>query len=237
MAGCFKSCTGSVQRSSTSPMNLQELTQLVSLGEGRQLEFKRRVPRAERIAKELIAMANTDGGRLLLGVDDDGSVVGVRDAEEEEFALRQALIAHCDPPIPFSTERIPITHRRDVIVVSVPSSGTKPHYLAHIGENGSRTAYVRVRDMSVEASKEAVRLMKNAGEAENVLFEFGEKEQMLMRYLDKYGRITVSQFAKLANIPARAASHTLVLLTRADVLRLHAGERSDYFTLAYELPG
>lgn len=217
-------------------MNLQELTQLVSLGEGRQLEFKRRVPRAERIAKEVIAMANTDGGRLLLGVDDDGSIVGVRDAEEEEFALRAALMAHCDPPVDVATERIPITGRRDVIVVSVPSSGAKPHFLANFGENGDRTAYVRVGEMSVEASREAVRLMKNSGQSENVLFEFGEKEQMLMRYLDKYGRITVSQFAKLANIPARAASHTLVLLTRADILRLHAGERADYFTLAYELP-
>lgn len=218
-------------------MTHHELTQLVSLGEGRQLEFKRRVPRSERIAKELIAMANTDGGRLLLGVDDDGSILGVRDAEEEEFALREALRAHCDPPIPFSTERIPITGRRDVIVVGVPSSREKPHYLLN-GTNGRRrSAYVRVRDMSVEASKEAVRLMKTKEEPESVLFEFGEKEQMLMRYLDKYGRITVNQFAKLANIPARAASHTLVLLTRADVLRLHATERHDYFTLAYELPG
>ena len=219
-------------------MNLQELTQLVSLGEGRQLEFKRRVPRSERIAKEVIAMANTDGGRLLLGVDDDGSIVGVRDAEEEEFALRQALLAHCDPPVPFSTERIPITGRRDVIVVGVPSSGSKPHFLTTNGNgDASRTAYVRVKDMSVEASREAVRLMRTAADSDGVLFEFGEKEQMLMRYLDKYGRITVNQFAKLANISARAASHTLVLLTRAEVLRLHADERHDYFTLAYDLPG
>ena len=217
-------------------MNVQELTQLVSLGEGRQLEFKRRVPRAERMAKEVIAMANTDGGRLLLGVDDDGSIVGVRDAEEEEFALVEALVAHCDPPVSFSTERIQITGRRDVIVVSVPSSGSKPHFLKNTGENGDRTAYVRVRDMSVEASREAVKLMRKSDDPNGVLFEFGEKEQMLMRYLDKYGRITVSQFSKLANIPVRAASHTLVLLTRADILRLHAGERSDYFTLAYELP-
>lgn len=218
-------------------MTLQELTQLVSLGEGRQLEFKRRVPRSQRIAKEVIAMANTDGGRLLLGVDDDGAIVGVRDAEEEEFALKEALTAHCDPQVSFTTERIPITGRRDVIVVSVPSSGSKPHYLRNGSGGSHRTAYVRVRDMSVEASKEAIRLMRLKENGEGVLFEFGEKEQMLMRYLDKYGRITVSQFAKLADIPVRRASQTLILLTRADVLRMHLDEPSDYFTLAYELPG
>ncbi|HEX7070770.1 MAG TPA: ATP-binding protein, partial [Rhodothermales bacterium] len=133
--------------------------------------------------------------------------------------------------------RVRVTAKRDVIVVGVPSSGSKPHYLTHENGNGSgqRTAYVRVKDMSVEASREAVRLMKTRDDEASVLFEFGEKEQMLMRYLDKYGRITVAQFAKLANIPARAASQTLVLLTRADVLRLHVGRRHDYFTLAYEL--
>lgn len=218
-------------------MTLQELTQLASLGEGRHLEFKRRVPRAERIAKEVIALANTGGGRLLLGVDDDGAIVGVRDAEEEEFALKEALGTHCEPPIRFSTERVPVSRRRDVIVVSVPSSEKRPHYLSNGTEEARRTAYVRVRDMSVEASKEAVRLMRKRDAADDVLFEFGEKEQMLMRYLDKYGRITVGQFAALADIPPRRASHTLVLLTRANVLRLHPDDQSDYFTLAYDLSG
>lgn len=215
-------------------MTLQELTQLASLGEGRMLEFKRRVPRPERITKELIAFANTTGGRLLLGVDDDGSVVGVRDAEEEEFALRRALNNHSDPPLSFNTERVPITNKRDVIIVHVPESPAKPHFLV---TNGSapptRTAYVRVEDKSVEASREAVSLMRNADGTAQVTFEFGEKELMLMRYLDTYGRITVEQFASLAHISARRASRTLILLTRANILRLHAGHKDDYFTLAY----
>jgi len=217
-------------------MTLQELTQLVMLGEGRQLEFKRRVPRAERIAKEVIAMANTDGGRVFLGVNDDGTIVGVRDAEEEEFALTQALFAHCEPAVPISTDRVSVTGTREVIVVNVPNSNRKPHFLLNGSQGTDRTAYVRVRDMSVEASLEAIELMGTGGHQKNVLFEFGENEQKLMRYLDKYGRITVEQFAKLADVPPNAASRILVVLTRAEVLRLHPGERSDYFTLAYDLP-
>ncbi len=214
-------------------MTLQELSQLVSLGEGAHLEFKRRVPRPERIAKELIAFANTQGGRLLLGVDDDGTITGLRDVEEEEFVLRRALQRHSDPRIEFIAERVPIASRRDVIVVAVPESASKPHYL--VGENGTpRTAYVRVDDKSVEASPEAVRLMQARESTDEVTFEFGEKELMLMRYLDAYGRITVKQYASLANISRRHASKTLVLLTRANVLRLHADHRHDYFTLAYE---
>lgn len=217
-------------------MTLQELNQLVALGEGSHLEFKRKVPKAERIAKEVIAFANTNGGRLLLGVDDDGTVVGVRDAEEEEFVLHHALSAHCDPPVAYNAERVQVTNRREVIIVYVPASKDKPHFLVNgATENGApgRTAYVRVDDKSVEASRESVRLMRADPSAEKVTFEFGEKELMLMRYLEKYGRITVRQFASLANIPRRSASQTLVLLTRASILRLHTDAKHDYFTLAY----
>ena len=212
-------------------MTLRDLTQLVVLGEGQHLEFKHRVPRPERIAKEIIAFANCGGGRLLLGVGDDGTLQGVRDAEEEEFALRRALRRHSDPPVEVLTERVPISKKRDVILVVVPASPRRPHFLVNGGPE--HLAYVRVQDMSVEASPEAVRLMRLSKHDDDVLFEFGEKEQVLMRYLDSYGRISVEQFASVANIPVPEASDTLVTLARASVLRFHTDAREDYFTLAY----
>jgi len=212
-------------------MTLHELSRLASLGEGRSLEFKHKVPRPERIAKEIIAFANTHGGQLLLGVDDNGAILGVRDANEEEFALDEALKMHCEPPVAIRIEKIAVTNNREVLVVQVPESEAKPHYL--ILEN-SRCAYVRVDDMSVEASREKVRLMKSEHTHANVKFEFGDKELMLMRYLEQYGRITVTQFAKMAHLPRRRASQTLVLLARARIVILHSTGNEDYFTLAYQ---
>ena len=214
-------------------MKEDELTRLVQLGEGPTLEFKTKVPKAERIAKEVIAFANTSGGRLLLGVDDDGAIKGVRDSSGEEFALTEALSAHCDPPVEFSTERIPVSNKRNVILVRVPASSKKPHKLVSTDKETAGTVYIRVEDMSVEASREHVRLMRSHKKHDNVVFEFGEKEKVLMRYLENYGRITVAQFAKLVNIPSRRASHTLVLLTKANVLQLHPDSKTDYFTLAF----
>ncbi len=218
-------------------MHLADLKRIVSLGEGMHVEFKRRVPRPERIAKEVIALANAEGGRVLVGVDDDGTVRGVRDAVEEEFALRRALDTHVDPPVSVTLERVPVTAKREVLVVDVPASAEKPHYL--VGVNGEsngreRIAFVRVGASSVTASREAVRLMKHARAPRDVRFEFGEKEQKLMRYLDRHETITVAAFAQLAGIPKRRASQTLVLLAKAAVLRLHPSEREDYFTLAYD---
>ena len=212
-------------------MTLQDLTRLVSLGEGPHLEFKRKSPQPERIAKEIIAFANTRGGRLLLGIDDDGTIHGVRDAEEEEYALHVSLEKHCRPIVPVETERVAVSRKRDVIVVVVRESSEKPHFVVNNG-SASKTAYVRVEDMSIEASREKVRLMRAETRPRDVRFTFGDNELMLMRYLESYGRITVEQFASLAHISRRRASQTLVLMTRARVLALHAHPKQDYFTLA-----
>lgn len=214
-------------------ITLQELSRLASLGEGPFLEFKLKVPRPQRIAKEVVAFANTRGGQLLLGVDDDGTITGLRDPGEEEFALKIAMRDYCDPPVEIEIDRVQIAHRRDVVLVRVPESRNKPHYVKDEDASSPRIAYIRVEDKSVEASAEAITLM-SAEEEDRISFEFGDKERLLLRYLDQYGRITVSEFATLANITQSLASETLVLLTRASLLDLHAGHRSDYFTLAYE---
>src|SRR5690606_39260955 len=129
-----------------------------SLGEGANLEFKRKVPKPARIAKEIIAFANTSGGRLLLGVDDDGSIVGVRDVEEEEYALRNALEGYSEPVVSFTVERVPIAHRRVVLVWSMSESRAKPIFFTS-PDNGAFTAYLRAQTQCVEASCEARRLM------------------------------------------------------------------------------
>ena len=217
-------------------MTLRELNQLVDLGEGTSLEFKHRVPRPERIAKEMIAFANTRGGRILLGVSDDGTLMGVGDAVEEEFLLRVATQRFCQPPIEYTTERVVIEPRCDVIVVHVAESNRKPHHLAGPStRNGAQPGpvYMRMNERSVEANADSVRLMREEQPQDAVTFQFGENESLLMRYLDDYGRITVQQFAQLADISRYRASQTLSSMARANVLRAHRGDGEDYFTLAY----
>ena len=217
-------------------MTLDALKRLASLGEGQHLEFKHRVPRPEKIAREVIALANTGGGKLLLGVEDDGTVLGVRDVQEEAFALADALRSCCDPPVEgIRVASVPVSRRREALVVDVPNSPDKPHFLVEEqeGRQPRRTAFVRARDESIVASREAVRLMRADTSDAGVRFEFGDKERRLMEYLDRFERVTVAEFARMADVPKRSASHTLVLLTRAGVLAHHADAREDHFTLAY----
>ena len=210
-------------------MTLEQLSHWITQGEGQHLEFKKRVPAPERVAKEIIAFANTHGGYLLLGIEDNGTITGVKDAAEEEFSLKEALRYHADPPVSCKTQRISVSRKRDIIVVTVRESRKKPHCLID-RRSGRRTAYVRVNDMSLEASREAVQLMRTAANKQDILFEIREKEHMLLRYLDRFGRISVRQFARLAGISRSSASRTLVLLTRANMLQHHSGINEDYFT-------
>jgi predicted HTH transcriptional regulator len=216
-------------------MTRRELEQLVELGEGISLEFKRRVPQPQRIAKEIVALTNTSGGRIVLGVDDDGTIKGIDHASEEEFLLRQAVNAHCRPVVEYQTERVVVEPRCDVLVVTIEESENKPHRMVAdeeaAGEAGA--AYVRVEAKSIEASDETIREMQEEDGQDGVTFEFGDTESLLMRYLDDYGRISVSQLSQLADISPERASQTLLRLTKADLLHLHPDEDGDYFTLNY----
>jgi hypothetical protein len=94
-------------------------------------------------------------------------------------------------------------------------------------------AYVRVDDMSVEASPESVRLMEERPATNGMSVSFGESESLLLSYLNDYGRVTVAEFARMADLPEEEASAILVQLTQADLLMLHANRDEDFFTLSY----
>jgi len=215
-------------------MTIEEVRRYVANGEGQYVEFKLRVPEPSRLAKEVVAFANSNGGRVFIGVDDDGTIVGVKDSAEEEFALTEALSLYCRPLMRWSSERVRVSAKRDIIVVKVPRSPKKPHYIVTNTEDGSGPAYVRVEDMSLEASPESVKLMQTEHLADGVKFEFGEKELLLMRYLEQYSKVSVAGFAQLASLSNEDAGHLLVTLTRAGVIDQYREARGEYYMMAFK---
>lgn len=218
-------------------MTHDDIKRLAAMGEGPHLEFKNRVPRPERIAREVIALANTDGGKVLVGVDDDGTVLGLKDTQEEAYSLDQALRDHILPEVDVRIESVRVSRKREVLVVHVPASDLRPHVLLPDrrpdGSLPKRRAFVRVADQSVEASAEAVSLMKAEGRGEPVTFTFGDAERRLLDYLSRHERITVREYARMTKAPPWRASKTLVMLARAGIVALHAQPGGDdYFTAA-----
>jgi predicted HTH transcriptional regulator len=217
-------------------MNGKELHALLEEGEGFQLEFKRKVSSSSKIARALIAFANTKGGTILFGIDDDKTIVGVESEKTEVEMIEIAGKVHCEPPIEPAIEIV--SYRgKDVIIVTVEESDQKPHSL--VDQENETTepeskVLIRVKDKSVVASKEVVKILESESpDAPPMRISIGDTERRLLDYLDGNERITVKQLAKLTNISDRRASRLLIQLVRAGVLRIHTLEKEDFYTLAY----
>lgn len=219
--------------SKPSTMHLSDLRRLVTAGENTYIEFKREIPSPEKIAREIAALANTHGGTLLIGVDDDGSIVGVAGYEEQEYLLEMAVNGLCDPPAEIRVEIVAVSRKRDVLVVTVVESHRKP---VAVKSADGRQVYVRERDKSVKASPERAAVLRNSSAPRGVTFEFGPNEQKLLRYLDEYGRITVNGFANLIHTGRGKASGILVNLTSAGILQLvRADDNTEWFSMSRDL--
>jgi predicted HTH transcriptional regulator len=226
-------------------MDYKDVLRLIEEGEGFEVEFKRKVSTPEKIARTMIALANTKGGHILFGVDDDGSIIGVESEKSEADLIREAGTAFCDPEIVPEIDIVPF-NGKDVIVAYVAESDNKPH--VYTGENGNGNGngqghteehtrvFIRVNDKTVMASKEVVKILRaERPDAPPVRLEFGDNEKRLFRYLEEYERITTREYSRLVNISEQRATRILVSLVRAGVMRIHTLERRDYFTLAYDV--
>ena len=97
---------------------VRELKKLVSQGEGLYLEFKRKASYPDKIVREMIALANTKGGSVLIGVGDDGSIPGLKYPEDESHVILQALKS-CKPAMAWKENFIPLGKSRKVLEAEI----------------------------------------------------------------------------------------------------------------------
>jgi len=209
-------------------MNLRAL---INQGEGERLEFKKKTTHPTRIARTLASLANTHGGQVVVGVEDNGRIVGVRDAEEEMFVLRDAADHYIDPPLTLHFQQIETDEEHIVLIVSVPESLHKPHR-AQIAP-GEWRGYVRVRDESVQTSSLTEKLLeRQPSETPLEKLPLNKDELRVLDYLKStHPRITVAQYTKLINVSRRRAYRTLIKLVLHGYLRYHDKEKEPYYTL------
>jgi predicted HTH transcriptional regulator len=207
-------------------MTLQEVGRLAQEGEGLHIEFKKKAAHPEKIVKEVVAMANTDGGYLLIGVDDDGTVSGQRYIDEEVYAMDKAIEELIYPPLVFSKQVLALNPKKGVAVYKIAKSAHRPHF---IYEDKKKKAFVRVKDRSIQASKEMWEILKRQKKQENIIFKYGKKEEILMKALESKSSITLKEYMQLAKLPVYIASRTLVRLVLANVLDVVPQESEDRF--------
>ena len=210
-------------RPKSAPFSLLEV---VSQGEGLCIEFKRLVHSPARIARSICAFANTSGGHILIGVDDDRRIVGISSEKEMLEVIEEALRFHIQP-MPTLDVHVEEYKRRMVLILSIPESPDRPH--VHIEESccrdtGKRTVerrvFIREGSHNRAASDDRVALFQS--EKRPLKISFSDRERQLLGYLAEHSRITASEFAEQAGIPLQEARRILVSLVRSGALRLLA---------------
>jgi predicted HTH transcriptional regulator len=196
-------------------------------GEGVTLDFKKTITSCEKIAKTMVSFANNKGGRLLIGVADDGTINGVKSEDEERYMITKAAHLFAKPALEPVFEEVYVDDKL-VLIVDTPESTTKPHY--SLAEDGKWWVYVRVKDKSVLASKFVVDVLKHQSSNEGVLIEYSANEKNLLEYLEKTARITIKECCELLKMSRKRTQQLLVNLILSGIIRVNTSEKEEYYT-------
>ena len=147
------------------------LKNLILTGEHQQLDFKFEISDSRKIAKTLVAFSNSDGGKLLIGVKDNGRIAGVR-TDEEFFMVQAAADMYCKPAVTFESKRW-VVEGKTVLEVTIPKGKNLP-YLAETEPN-KWLAYIRVKDENILATTVHLRVWRNKTHDKGILIEYGGK--------------------------------------------------------------
>ena len=200
---------------------------LIKKGENQQLDFKFEISNAKKMAKTFSAFANTEGGKLLIGVKDNGKISGIR-SEEEAYMAESAAQVFCKPAVDFNLKRF-VVEGKNVLEVEIPISRNKPHFAKD--EKGDWIAYVRVGDQNIRASSILINVWKNEGKRKDIWLNYGEEEKILLGFLGINEKISLSRFIKIARTSRARAEKMLVKLILMKVILVDVTEKAVFFRL------
>jgi hypothetical protein len=204
------------------------IKRLISEGEHQMLDFKFEVSDFRKIARTLVAFSNTDGGRLLLGVKDNGAIAGVR-SDEEYFMIEGAARMYCKPEVPFRIKEWQVDGRKVVEVIIKP--GDNKPYLAQDPE-GRWIAYIRQKDQNLISSTILLKVWERQKSGKVTTIRFGSAEGALLTYLVGHSGITIPQFRRLSGLTKLEAEHIITDFIMLGLLKIEHSGTDELFSLA-----
>ncbi len=201
------------------------LLKLIEEGEHIGQDFKQTINDYYKIAKTIVAFANTEGGRLLIGVKDNGRIVGVKPGQEL-YMIDYAAKKLCFPEVKFLYE-IHNYNDKEVLEILIPESKNKPHY--SIDRDNSKRVFVRVEDKTRLATKTMIDVMKVRRKSEPLRFKYTDTEAKVLEVLRSKGKVTLKELSQELKLPYYRIRRILVVLISMGVVGMEVGITTDYY--------
>jgi predicted HTH transcriptional regulator len=205
---------------------------LISGGENQELDFKFEISDSRKIARTLSAFSNTDGGRLLIGVKDNGRISGVR-SEEEFYMVESAASLYSKPEVRFESRRH-LIDGKNVLEIYIPPVEKKPVYAKD--DDNRWKAYIRVNDQNILAGVVQLQVWKEEKRRLGKLLEYTRREEILLKTLNRNQGITLSKIQRDTGFPRKELVSLLTKLVLFDVVNMQFKEGQTRFCLK-EKPG
>jgi len=191
------------------------LHQLILSGEGESLDFKYTIHEPRKIAVTLSAFANTIGGRLLIGIRDNGTVAGVS-IEEELHMVEAAAKMYCRPPVAYSTQTWKAAGKY-VLEVIIPKSAIRP-VLAECSESVWR-AFVRRADENFPAPGVFVKCWRMEELPREEYYTHTDREKIVFELLGSGKSFSVSQLSRANSMHPSEMNNLLAKFLRWDLIK------------------
>lgn len=191
------------------------IQRLIEEGEHEHQDFKFSISDARKIARSLSAFANNDGGRLLIGIKDNGNIAGVRN-EEDIYVVEQAAQMYCRPAQNVEFTAYKTEGGAIVICAEIARASRRPVQVQE--PDGSWRTYYRVKDENIVAPDLMVRAWRQKEAQKGSLLSFSETESVLIEYLEKNGNASIEEFMKTARISRHTAEEIITKLYAINVI-------------------
>lgn len=190
------------------------IAELIEQGEHEHQDFKFAITDARKIARSLSAFANNDGGRLLIGVKDNGVIAGVRN-EEDVYMVEHAAQSYCVPPQPIRVTAFACDGGLRVMRVEIDAASTRPVMVREA--EGQLRAYFRVKDENIVASPLMVRGWREASQGG---MRHVDANGMAVMNAVALGEAGVAQLARRTHLSLTLTEQTIVSLYAVGLVRI-----------------
>ena len=203
------------------------ILRLIEEGEHQQLDFKFEISDARKIARTLSAFSNTNGGRLLIGVKDNGRITGIR-SEEEYYMAESAALLYSKPEIRFESRNY-LVEGKQVLEIYIPEAEQKPVFARD--ENNRWMAYIRVDDQNALANIVQLEVWKHEKHTRGKLLEFTRHEEILLEHLETIPGSTLSRIQRDTGFNRKDLVNLMTKLVLFDVVEMKTAEGNTTFGL------